>query len=74
MSANAMLFILVAGIAKITEQRFEQMQLKTLKSELDSCLDDLTLARLNGTLNAGNFQENITLSVRTPKFIGRANN
>jgi len=36
MFANAMLLILVAGFAKITEQTFEQIQLKTLKNELAS--------------------------------------
>ena len=34
MFANAMQLILVAGFAKITEQTFEQIQLKTLKNEL----------------------------------------
>ena len=37
--ANAMLLILVAGFAKITEQTFEQIQLKTFKNELASLLD-----------------------------------
>jgi prepilin-type N-terminal cleavage/methylation domain-containing protein len=40
MFANAMLLILVAGFAKITEQTFEQIQLKTLKNELASHLDE----------------------------------
>lgn len=61
MFANAMLLILVAGFAKITEQTFEQIQLKTLKNELASHLDKWTLANLNNTLNAGNYQENISL-------------
>ena len=61
MFANAMLLILVAGFAKITEQIFEQIQLKTLKNELASHLDEWTLAKLNNTLNAGNYQENISL-------------
>jgi len=59
MFANAMLLILVAGFAKITEQTFEQIQ---LKNELASHLDEWTLAKLNNTLNAGNYQENISLS------------
>jgi prepilin-type N-terminal cleavage/methylation domain-containing protein len=58
MFANAMLLILVAGFAKITELTFEQIQLKTLKNELASHLDEWTLAKLNNTLNAGNYQEN----------------
>ena len=62
MFANAMLLILVAGFATITEQTFEQIQLKTLKNELASHLDEWTLAKLNNTLNAGNYQENISLS------------
>ena len=40
MFTNAMLLILVAGFAKITEQIFEQIQLKTLKNELASHLDE----------------------------------
>ena len=62
MFANAMLQILVAGFAKITEQTFEQIQLKTLKIELASDLDEWTLAKLKNTSNAGNYQENISLS------------
>ena len=62
MFANTVLLILVAGFAKITEQTFEQVQLKTLKNELASHLDEWTLAKLNNTLNAGNYQENISLS------------
>ena len=62
MFANAMLLILVAGFAKIKEQTLEQIQLKTLKNELSSHLDEWTLAKLNNTLNAGNYQENISLS------------
>ena len=62
MFANTMLLILVAGFAKITEQTFEQIQLKTLKNELASHLDEWTLAKLNNTLNAVNYQENISLS------------
>jgi len=62
MFANAMLLILVAGFAKITEQIFEQIHLKTLKNELASHLDEWTLAKLNNTLNVGNYQENISLS------------
>ena len=54
MFANAMLLILVAGFAKTTEQTFEQIQLKTLKNELASHLDEWTLAKLNNTSNAGN--------------------
>ena len=54
MFANAMLLILVAGFATITEQTFEQIQLKTLKNELASHLDEWTLAKLNNTLYAGN--------------------
>ena len=61
MFANAMLLILVAGFAKITEQTFEQIQLKTLKNELASHLDEWTLSKLNNTLNAVNYQENIFL-------------
>jgi len=34
MFANAMLLILVAGFNIITEQTFEQIQLKTFKNEL----------------------------------------
>ena len=62
MFANAMLLILVAGFAKITDQIFEQIHLKTLKNELASHLDEWTLAKLNNTLNVGNYQENISLS------------
>ena len=62
MFANAMMLILVVGFAKITEQTFEQIQLKTLKNELASHMDEQTLAKLNNTLNAGNYQENISLS------------
>ena len=62
MFGNAMLLILVAGFVKITEQTLEQIQLKTLKNELASHLDEWTLAKLNNTLNAGNYQENISLS------------
>ena len=54
MFGNAMLLILVAGFVKITEQTLEQIQLKTLKNELASHLDEWTLAKLNNTLNAGN--------------------
>ena len=61
MFANAMQLILVAGFAKITEQTFEQIQLKTLKNELASHLDEWTLAKLNNISNAGNYQENISL-------------
>ena len=60
--ANAMLLILVAGFGKIIEQTFEQIQLKTLKNELGSHLVKWTLAKLNNTLNAGNYEENIFLS------------
>ena len=62
MFANAMLLILVAGFNIITEQTFEQIQLKTFKNELASHLDEWTLAKLINTLNAGNYQENISLS------------
>ena len=62
MFANAMLLILVAGFAKISEQTFEQIQLKTLNNELASHFNEWTLAKLNNTLNAGNYQENISLS------------
>ena len=62
MLANTMLLILVAGFAKITEQTFEQIQLKTLKNELASHLDEWTLTKLNNPLNAGNYQENISFS------------
>ena len=62
MFANAMLLILVAGFAKITEQTFEQIQLKTLKNELASHLGKWILAKLNNTLNAVNYKENISLS------------
>ena len=62
MLANTMLLILVAGFAKITEQTFEQIQLKTLKNELASHLGERTLAKLNNTLNTGNYQEKISLS------------
>jgi len=41
MFGNAMLLILVAGFTKITEQIFFQVQLKKVKSELASCLDDM---------------------------------
>ena len=54
MFGNAMLLILVAGVVKITEQTLEQIQLKSLKNELASHLDEWTLAKLNNTLNAGN--------------------
>jgi Tfp pilus assembly protein FimT len=54
MFGNAMLLILVAGFVKITEQTLEQIQLKTLKNELASHLDEWTLAKLNNTLNAVN--------------------
>ena len=49
MFANAMLLILVAGFANIIENTFEQIQLKTLKNELASHLDEWTLAKLNNT-------------------------
>ena len=62
MLANTMLLILVAGFAKKTEQTFEQIQLKTLKNELASHLGERTLAKLNNTLNTGNYQEKISLS------------
>jgi len=62
MFANAILLILVAGFAKITEQTFEQIKLKTLNNELASHLDEWTLAKLNNMLNEGNYQENISLS------------
>ena len=62
MLANTMLLILVAGFAKITEQTFEQVQLKTLKNELASHLCKWILAKLNNTLNAVNSRENISLS------------
>ena len=62
MLANAMLLILVAGFAKITEQTFEQIQLRTLKNELASHLDEWTLAKLNNSSNARNYQGNISLS------------
>ena len=55
MFANAMLLILVAGFAKITEQTFEKIQLKTLKNELASHMDEWTLTKLNNPLNAGNY-------------------
>ena len=42
----AMLMILVAGFAKITERTFEQIQLKTLKNELASHLVEWTLSKL----------------------------
>ena len=61
MLANTMLLILVAGFAEITELAFEQIHLKTLKNELASHLDEWTLSKLNNTLNAGNYQENIFL-------------
>ena len=64
MFANAMLLILVSGFTKITEQTFEQIKLKTLKNELASHLDEWTLAKLNNSLNSGNHQENISLSVK----------
>jgi len=54
MFGNAMLLILVAGFVKITEQTLEQIQLKTLKNELASHLDEWTLAKLNNKLNAVN--------------------
>lgn len=41
MFGNAMLLILVAGFTKITDQIFFQVQLKKVKSELASCLDDM---------------------------------
>ena len=62
MFTNAMPLILVAGFVKITEQTLEQIQIKTLKNELASHLDEWTLTKLNNTLNAGNYQENISLS------------
>ena len=62
MFTNVMLLILEAGFAKITEQTFEQIQLKTLNNELASHFNEWTLAKLNNTLNAGNYQENISLS------------
>ena len=68
MFANAMLLILVAGFVKITEQTLEQIQLKTLKNELASHLDEWTLAKLNNTLNAGNYQENISLSCKNAEL------
>ena len=68
MFGNAMLLILVAGFVKITEQALEQIQLKTLKNELASHLDEWTLAKLNNTLNAGNYQENISLSVKNAEL------
>ena len=73
MFANAMLLILVAGFAKITEQTFEQIQLKTLKNELASHLDEWTLAKLNNTLNTGNYMKIFLCQVRTPNCIGRSN-
>jgi len=39
MIANMMLIILVAGFGTITEQIFEQMQLRKQKAEMASCLD-----------------------------------
>ena len=62
MLANTKLLILVVGFAKITEQTFEQIQLKTLKNELASHLGKWILAKLNNTLNAVNYKENISLS------------
>ena len=62
MLANTMLLILVPGFANITGQTFEQIQLKTLKNELASHLGKWILAKLNNTLNAVNYQENISLS------------
>ena len=62
MLANTMLLILVAGFAKKTEQTFEKIQLKMLKNELASHLRKRTLAKLNNTLNAVNYQEKISLS------------
>ena len=62
MLANIMLLILVAGFAEITEQTFEQINFKTLKNELASHLGKWILAKLNNTLNAVNYKENISLS------------
>ena len=62
MLVNTMLLILVAGFAEITELTFEQIHLKTLKNELASHLDEWILAKLNNTLDAVNYQENISLS------------
>ena len=62
MLANTKLLILVVGFAKITEQTFEQIQLKTLNNELASHFNEWPLAKLNNTLNAGNYQENISFS------------
>ena len=72
MLANTMLLILVAGFAKITEQTFEQIQLKTLKNELASYLDEWTLAKQNKTLNAGNYQEDISLSGKNAELYWQA--
>ena len=52
----------MAGFTKIKEQTFEQIQLKCLKNELASHLDEWTLTKLNNTLNTGNYQENISFS------------
>ena len=73
MLANTMLLILVVGFAKITEQTFEQIQLKTLKNELASHLGKWILAKLNNTLNAVNYQKIFLCQVRTPNYIGWSN-
>ena len=45
MIANMMLIILVAGFGTITEQIFEQMQLRKQKTEMASRLDWWTISK-----------------------------
>ena len=73
MFANVMLLILVAGFAKITEQTFEQIQLKTLNNELASHFNEWTLEKFKNTLNAGNYRKVFLCQVRTPNCIGWSN-
>ena len=60
MIANMMLIILVAGFDTITEQIFEQMQLRKQKAEMASRLDWWTASKQEKTLNAGVYRENVS--------------
>ena len=60
MFAITMLLILVAVFAKITERTFEHIQLNYQKTELALRLDKWTIEKLNGTLTAVSYQENVS--------------
>ena len=60
MIANMMLIILVAGFGTITEQIFEQMQLRKQKAEMASRLDWWTVSKQGKTLNTGVYRENVS--------------